>query len=84
MLSIKYQKGGRDNSENAEKVVDSRMQIRFIACGYPPPFYYLQEIVDNLFETFQPGSGYPLKKGLHAVSTINDYPQAFERLLGEL
>jgi hypothetical protein len=33
-----FQKSSGDISQNGEMVVDSRIQIRFIACGYPPPF----------------------------------------------
>jgi hypothetical protein len=56
--------------KNDEKVVESRMQIRFIACGFPPPFDYLQEgnIVDSLTKHFSQVAD-TLLKGLHAVST---------------
>jgi hypothetical protein len=47
---------------NFKKVVDSRIQIRSIACSYPPLFYYLQEGSGKPFETFQPGGGYPLER----------------------
>jgi hypothetical protein len=41
LFSIRYSSG--DISENDRKVVDSCMQIMFIAWDYPPPFSYLQE-----------------------------------------
>jgi hypothetical protein len=38
LLFENFQKGSGCISENGEKVVDSRTQIRFIASGYPLPF----------------------------------------------
>jgi hypothetical protein len=55
LLFGNFQQCSGDISENGEKVVDSCMQISFIACGYPPPFYYFQEGCEYPFETFQPG-----------------------------
>ncbi len=43
LLFANFQKGNGDIAENSEKLVDSRMQVRFMVWGYPPPFYYLQE-----------------------------------------
>jgi hypothetical protein len=43
LLFANFQNGGGDISENGEKLVASSVQIRFIACTYPPPFYYLQQ-----------------------------------------
>ncbi len=52
-------KGSGDIFENGEKVVNSCMKIRFIACGYQTHFYYLQE-----------GSSSLLKRLSHVVGTL--------------
>jgi hypothetical protein len=61
LLLIDFQIGKGDIFKNVEKAVDNHMQIRLIACSYPPHFYYLQEGSGKLFETFLPGSGNPLE-----------------------
>ncbi len=47
-----FQKGSRDTSENGERAVNSHMEIRFIAWGYPVPFAICKRIVDSLLKCF--------------------------------
>jgi hypothetical protein len=47
-----FVKGSGDTSENGERVVDSHMQIRLIACGYPISFAVCKRIVDSLLKCF--------------------------------
>ncbi len=46
LFFCEFQKGGGDgskNGENGKRVLDSRMQMKCIACGYPTYFRYLQK-----------------------------------------
>jgi hypothetical protein len=71
-------------SENGEYLVDSLMQIGFIACGYRSPIYFSHEGSGWPFETVQPGSGYPLERVTCGLHYCFDEPVALARPLEEL
>jgi hypothetical protein len=45
-----FQKGSGDTPQNDERVEENRMQIRFIACGYPISFAICNRVVDSLLK----------------------------------
>jgi hypothetical protein len=53
LLFVNFQKGSGGTSENSEKMLDSRMQISFIACRYPTlfnAFSFSKKAVDSLWK----------------------------------
>ncbi len=77
MLFPYFHKGSRDTSE---RVVDSHMQIRFIACSYPIPFSVCKRVVDSLLKCLS----ITLLKGFaYSLHYWYDSPLAFARPLGK-
>ncbi len=79
-----FQKGSGDASQNDERVVDSHMQIRFIACDYPISFAICKRVVDSLLKCCSQVVDTLLKVFACGLHYWFDYPLAFARPLGEL
>ncbi len=78
-----FQQGSGDTSHNDERVVDSRMQIRFIAFGYPISFAICKRVVDSLLKCCSQVVDTLLKGFACGLHYSFDYPLAFARPLGE-
>ncbi len=83
MLFANFQKGRGDTSQNDERIVDSRMQIRFIACGYPIYFAICKRVVDSLLKCCSRVVDTLLKGFACGLHYWFDYSLAFARPLGE-
>ncbi len=64
--------------------MDSRRQIRFIACSYPPPFTICKRIVDSLLKRFSRVVDTLLKGFACGLHYSFDNPLAVTRLLAKL
>ena len=78
-----FQKGSGDTYQKDERVVDSCMQIRFIACGYPISFAICKRVVDSLLKCCSQVVDTLLKGFACGLHYWFDYPLAFARPLGE-
>jgi hypothetical protein len=52
LLFLIFDRGSGDTFENGERVVDSHMKIKFIACGYPIPFAICKRVVESFLKCF--------------------------------